>query len=102
MLKSLLKNTDYVVLVTVLLLFVIGVIAIFSAGYNTDVNKDEYIKQIMWMAAVFVMMIVIWAVDYKVFDIAGYILYGINLILLMLGGTGDEFPEGGRSECPGI
>ena len=84
MLKSLLKNTDYVVLVTVLLLFVIGVIAIFSAGYNTDVNKDEYIKQIMWMAAVFVMMIVIWAVDYKVFDIAGYILYGINLILLML------------------
>ena len=43
MLKSLLKNTDYVVLVTVLLLFVIGVIAIFSAGYNTDVNKDEYI-----------------------------------------------------------
>ena len=39
MLKSLLKNTDYVVLVTVLLLFVIGVIAIFSAGYNTDVNK---------------------------------------------------------------
>ena len=84
MLKSLLKNTDYVVVVTVLLLFVIGVIAIFSAGYNTDVNKDEYIKQIMWMAAVFVMMIVIWAVDYKVFDIAGYILYGINLILLML------------------
>ena len=78
MLKSLLKNTDYVVLVTVLLLFVIGVIAIFSAGYNTDVNKDEYIKQIMWMAAVFVMMIVIWAVDYKVFDIAGYILYGIK------------------------
>ena len=84
MLKSLLKNTDYVVVVTVLLLFVIGVIAIFSAGYNTDVNKDEYIKQIMWMAAVFVMMIVIWAVDYKVFDIAGYILYGVNLILLML------------------
>ena len=82
MLKSLIKNTDYVVLITIFALFVIGVIAIFSAGYNTDVNKDEYIKQIMWMAAVFVMMIVIWAVDYKVFDIAGYILYGINLLTL--------------------
>lgn len=84
MLKSLIKNTDYVVLITIFVLFVIGVIAIFSAGYNTDVNKDEYIKQIIWMSAVFVMMIIIWAVDYKMFDIAGYILYAINLILLIL------------------
>lgn len=84
MLKNLLKNTDYVVLITILLLFVIGVISIFSAGYNTDVNKDEYIKQIIWMCAVFVMMVIIWAIDYKVFDVAGYILYGINLVLLTL------------------
>lgn len=84
MLKSLLKNTDYVVLVTILILFVIGVIAIFSAGYNTEVSKDEYVKQIIWMAAVFVMMVIIWAVDYKIFDIAGYVLYGINLILLVV------------------
>ena len=84
MLKSLLKNTDYIVLVAVFALFVIGVVAIFSAGYNTDINKDEYTKQIIWMSAVFVMMIVIWSIDYKVFDIAGYILYVINLILLVL------------------
>ena len=84
MLKSLLKNTDYIVLVAVFALFVIGVVAIFSAGYNTDINKDEYTKQIIWMSAVFVMMVVIWSIDYKIFDIAGYILYGINLILLVL------------------
>ena len=30
------------------------------------------------------MMLIIWAVDYKMFDIAGYILYAINLILLIL------------------
>ena len=84
MLKNLIKNTDYVVLISVLLLFAIGVVAIFSAGYSTDINKDEYIKQIMWMSAVFVMMIIIWAVDYKIFDIAGYIIYGINLVLLVL------------------
>lgn len=84
MFKSLLKNTDYVVLIAVVLLFAIGVVGIFSAGYNTEVNKDEYIKQIIWFSAVMVMMIVIWAIDYKVFDIFGYILYGINLILLIL------------------
>ena len=71
MLKILLKNTDYIVLVAVFALFVIGVVAIFSAGYNTDINKDEYTKQIIWMSAVFVMMSVIWSIDYKVFDIAG-------------------------------
>lgn len=83
MLKSLLKNTDYIVLISILLLFVIGTVAIFSAGYNTDVNKDEYVKQIMWMGAVFIMMVVIWAIDYKSFDIGGYILYALNLILLV-------------------
>ena len=54
MLKSLIKNTDYVVLITIFILFVIGVIAIFSAGYNTDVNKDEYIKQ-MTMTALMIL-----------------------------------------------
>ena len=83
MLKNLLKNTDYIALACIFALFVIGVVAIFSAGYNTDVNKDEYIKQIMWMGAVFVMMAVIWAVDYKSFDIGGYILYIVNLALLV-------------------
>src|SRR5574344_2258015 len=36
------------------------------------------------MAVVFVMMIIIWAIDYRVFDIAGYVLYSINLILLIV------------------
>ena len=84
MFKNLLKNTDYIVLICVLILFVIGVIAIFSAGYATDVNKDEYIKQIVWFGVVFVIMAVIWAIDYNTFDIIGYILYGINLVLLVL------------------
>ena len=83
MFKNLLKNTDYIVLICILILFVIGVIAIFSAGYATDVNKDEYIKQTIWFGIVFVMMVVIWCIDYNTFDIFGYVLYGINLVLLI-------------------
>ena len=83
MLKNLLKNTDYIVLICVLLLLVVGIIGIYSAGYNTQINKDEYIKQIIWFGLVFVMMIFIWAIDYNIFDIGGYILYAINLILLV-------------------
>lgn len=81
--KNLLKNTDYIVLACVFILFIVGVVAIYSAGYATEVNKDEYIKQIIWFGIVFVMMVVIWCIDYNTFDIFGYILYGINLVLLV-------------------
>lgn len=82
LIKNLLKHTDYIVLACVVILFIIGVIGIFSAGYNTDINKNEYIKQIIWFSAVSVMIVVIWAIDYNFFDIGGYALYLINVILL--------------------
>lgn len=69
MFKNLIKNTDYIVLICILVLFVIGVVAIFSAGYATEVNKDEYIKQMVWFGIVFAMMVVIWCIDYNTFDI---------------------------------
>ena len=83
-LKNLLKNTDYIALAAMLLLFIIGVVAIYSAGYMTDVNKTEYIKQMIWFGITFCLMIVVWAFDYSIFGIAGYIIYGVNLILLVL------------------
>ncbi len=84
MLKSLLKNTDYIALLAMLCLFVIGVISIFSAGYMTDLNKDEYIKQIVWFSITFVLMILIWAFDYSIFSFAGYVIYAVNLVLLVV------------------
>ena len=84
MLKNLLKNTDYIALAAMLLLFIIGVVAIYSAGYMTDVNKTEYIKQMIWFGITFCLMIVVWAFDYSLFGIAGYIIYGVNLVLLVL------------------
>ncbi|MDD3304341.1 MAG: rod shape-determining protein RodA [Clostridia bacterium] len=83
MFKTLLKNTDYIVLICVLLLVIIGILGIFSAGYNTDVNKDEYIKQLIWFGISVVIMLIIWMLDYNMFDIGGYILYGISLVLLV-------------------
>lgn len=84
MFKNLIKNTDYIVLLCVLALFTIGVIGIYTAGYATEINKDEYIKQMIWFSAVFAMMIIIWMIDYHAFSVFGYLLYFINLILLIL------------------
>jgi rod shape determining protein RodA len=83
MFKTLLKNTDYIVLIIVLLLFVIGLVGIFSAGYNTTLNKDEFIKQIMWFGIMLVAVIFIWAIDYSTFDIAGYVIYVFSAIALV-------------------
>lgn len=84
MFRNLLKNTDYLVLICVFILFAIGVVGIYSAGYATDINKDEYIKQIIWFSAVIVMITVIWMIDYNTFSIFGYLLYVVNLGLLVL------------------
>lgn len=84
MIKNLLKNTDYILLACILILFGIGIAGIYSAGYATDVNKDEYIKQAIWFGVVCIMMIVVWLVNYKIFDKIGYVLYVINLILLVV------------------
>jgi rod shape determining protein RodA len=84
MFKTLLKNTDYIILIIVLALFVIGLVGIFSAGYNTTINKDEYIKQIIWFSAMIIAMIIIWAIDYTIFDIAGYIIYFLSIVALIL------------------
>ena len=84
MFKNLLKNTDYLVLICVFILFAIGVVGIYSAGYATDINKDEYIKQMIWFGAVMIMIVSIWLIDYHTFSIFGYILYAVNLFLLVL------------------
>lgn len=84
MIKKMLKSTDYVLLITMLILSVIGIVAIYSAGYNTQVNKDEYIKQSIWLGVSILLMIAIWFVDYNIFDIGGYLLYSISLVLLVV------------------
>ncbi len=81
--NKLLKNTDYIILTCIIILSIIGVIAIYSAGYSTDVNKDEYIKQIIWLCIIFVMIVGIWLVDTSSFQIAGYILYISHIALLV-------------------
>lgn len=84
MFKTLLKNTDFLLCICVVILLAIGVIGIYSAGYTTEINKDEYIKQMIWIGISFVLVSIIWAIDYNIFDVFGYIIYAINFILLIV------------------
>lgn len=85
MFKNLLKNTDYILIITIVVLFIIGVFGIYSAGYgDVDGSNTEYQKQIVWFSVVCFIIVFLWAIDTSAFEFIGYALYGVNLILLIL------------------
>lgn len=82
--RSIFKNTDYIVLILALILAIIGIVGIYSAGVNSTSSQDEYIKQIMWVAISLAVMFVVWMLDYHTSSIIGIAAYPILLILLVL------------------
>lgn len=82
--KGLLKNTDYLLLGLAIVLVIFGVIGIYSAGVNSVSAGDEYIKQILWFGISIVILAIVWAIDYNVLGIIGFVFYPIFLVLLIL------------------
>lgn len=82
--RNILKNTDYLILIFCIILAIIGVIGIYSAGINAEDSSTEYLKQIMWIGIALVGMSIVWLLDYNVTSIIGMVLYPIILILLVL------------------
>lgn len=84
--RNLLKNTDYLLLILALVLVLVGIIGIYSAGLNSTISKDEYLKQIMWTGISLVVMVVVWLLDYhltSVFGLGGYPLFLILLVIVL-------------------
>lgn len=80
--KKLLKNLDWGVLICVLLLFGIGLVALFSTTQNT--LHGEFIKQLKWFAVSMPFFILAIIIDYdKILKISP-IFYGAGLFLLIL------------------
>ena len=87
--KKLLKNIDYYLLISVLALVVIGLVMIYSTTRNNYVltGGDPFAlvkKQAIALAIGIAGMIVIMFSDYRFPDLIFQILYGLNLLLLIL------------------
>lgn len=103
--KKLLKNMDWGVLICTFLLFLIGLVALFSTTQNSE--HDEFIKQIQWFAVSMPLFILAVVIDYdKILKIAPA-FYGICLFLLVLvlftepiNGASSWFTIGGFSIQP--
>lgn len=79
--KKMLKNVEWGILVCSCILIVIGIIALFSATYNS--NYEEVKKQVIWLVLSIPVVITFLLVDYQVIVKFSPIAYIISLILLV-------------------
>jgi len=88
--RSLLKNFDFVLLLTALLIFSIGLAFLYSATkehsyrLSGSLPHNFLLRQIIWFSIGLLIGIIILTVDYKKWLELAYPLYGVNLVLLLL------------------
>lgn len=76
------KNTEWKILVYVILLLIIGLVALYSASTSNDVS--EFKKQIMWVLIGIPLLLAMMFIDYRTLARFSPIFYGISLVLLVL------------------
>lgn len=80
--KKKLKNTEWKILIYVLLLLIIGLVALYSASTSTEFA--EFKKQIIWIIAGIPILLLMMFIDYKILARFSIFLYGICILLLIL------------------
>lgn len=80
--KRNLKNTEWAILICVLLLVIIGLIALYSASQETDL--DAFKKQCIWILISIPIMCVAMIMDYNIIARFSWIFYGIFMLLLIV------------------
>ena len=79
--RKILKNIEWSILISTIILVIIGLVALTSATKNS--NYEELKKQILWLTISIPILIVVIFVDYDIFAKISPILYGIILTLLV-------------------
>ena len=83
--RRIFRYFDWMLLAFVLCVSVMGILNIYSTGFNAAEGQTPfYLKQLQWIVVGFVFMIFIFFVDYRVIIEYAYIIYGFALTLLAL------------------
>jgi len=77
---------DYLLIITIIVIFIIGVLTIFSAGFDPveKVNNGLYKKQLFWFFIGFVIMIAVSFINYKLIGDYSIHIFLISLFLLII------------------
>lgn len=79
--KRNLKSIEWSVLIYVLILSIIGLVALYSASIDNELN--EFKKQLIWVAIGIILMFAMMFFDYEILSKFSPIFYGIAIILLI-------------------
>lgn len=79
--KRILKNTEWSILICVLILITIGLIALYSATISSELY--EFKKQCIWILISIPIMFAIMFIDYEIIARISPFLYGLSIILLI-------------------
>ena len=80
--RRLITNFDFIFLALIFLACGIGILAVYSATYAA--SRELYLKQVYWLAAGLVAMLVILTLDYRTATRYAWVFYVINIILLLI------------------
>lgn len=86
--NSIWSSVDWVMIALFLFLSFFGWLNIYGAGYNFEQTSifsfsNRAGKQFVWLMTALVMGFVILLIDEKTYDILGYVLYGVMILILV-------------------
>lgn len=96
--RRLVQNFDWLLLALILLIVAIGLVNLYSAGYNRTPESATpvYLKQIYWLIVGLSIMFLSLFYDYRHYEKLAYPLYLISIILLVGVMVGGKLVSGSR------
>ena len=83
MIKKIFKKMDYALIAIVVVLFFIGIIALYSANGGIDGDTSECFKQVIWFLGGIIIAFFIVMIDYNILGKLWIPLYAIILLSLV-------------------
>jgi rod shape determining protein RodA len=99
--RRLVQNFDWLLLGLVFAITAMGLVNLYSAGYNRAGGGTAlYIKQLYWLAVGLALMLLTLLCDYRHLEKLGYPLYLLSIILLVGVMVGGKMVSGSRRWLP--
>jgi rod shape determining protein RodA len=84
--RRLFINFDWTLFLIVLGISLIGLLNLYSTGFNQAYPKQDfvYLKQLQWIVVGLVFMTAAFCIDYRFISRYAYLIYGLSILLLLI------------------
>ena len=99
--RRLVQNFDWLLLILVAAIASLGLLNLYSAGFNRNPGATPlYMKQLYWLAVGLILMLLTLTYDYRHLEKLSYPIYLISIILLVAVMLGGKVAGGSRRWLP--